>query len=425
MMNDQNVALAVFIICYAFFIRYPRRRPVTACAGAFALILSGALGWHEALVESISWNIMGLMVGTLILAELFKLSRMPAVLAEVMVGKARSVRGAMLSLCMLAGLVSAFVENVAVVVLIAPVAWSLAEKLNVSPVGPLIFIAVCANLQGSATLIGDPPSMIMASHMKMGFTDFFVYDGRPGLFFAVQIGAIASSLVIARFFRDLKQPVAFAPIETLRSATPTMLVAALILGLSMVSVWDPELRWLAGTYTLVLAVVGLLWYRAAGWGSARRLVAGLDWDTVIFIAGVFVIVGALSESGLLDQGAHWIAGQLGANVPLAFVAVVVFAVVVSAFVDNVPFLIAMLPVVRTIAGDLHAPEPLFVFGLLIGTCVGGNITPIGASANIVIVGMLAKKGHVVNFREFMSLGLPFTIAALSAACLFIWWTWAP
>lgn len=423
-MTKEWISLAVFILCYVLFVFLPGKRSWVACGGGALLIATGVLTWQEAFMEKISWNVMGLFFGTLILAEIFMISRVPAVMAEWLVDKARSTRGAMLILCTLSGIISMFVENVAVVLLLAPVAISLADKIKISPVPLLIGIAVSSNLQGTATMIGDPPSMILAGYMRMGFWDFFAYGGRPGIFFAVQIGAIASLLVLAWLFRHHHEKTVLLAQETARSWVPVSLLGLLVIGLSFATVFDPEFKWFAGTYTLILGAVALIWFRGvARWGSLRALGKTLDWDTTFFLIGIFVLVGGLSDSGWMDKLADGMSGWVGSSVALAFTVIVLFAVIISGFVDNVPFLLVMIPVVQKVADQIGAPVPLLMFGLLIGACLGGNLTPIGASANVVTLGMLKKRGYSVGFREFMRIGIPFTVAAVLSACAFVWWMW--
>ena len=423
-MTHAWISLIVFVICYALFVVLPNRRSWVACSGGLLIVATGVLGWQQALTEKINWNVMGLFFGTLILAEMFLMSRVPAVLAEWLVDKSKSTRVAMLSLCALAGGISIFVENVAVVLLVAPVALSLADKLKISPVPLLIGIAVSSNLQGTATMIGDPPSMILAGHMRMGFWDFFAYQGKAGIFFAVEIGMIASLVVLAFLFRGHKEKSELIPKEKARSWVPAGMLGLLVLGLSFATAVDAEFAWFAGSYTLCLAAVALVWYRLiAHWGSTRQLITTLDWDTTFFLIGVFVLVGGLSDSGWMDKLSGFMATSVGGNAALAFTMIVLFSVIVSGFVDNVPFLLVMIPVAQKVAEQIHAPVPLLMFGLLIGACLGGNLTPIGASANVVTLGILRKRGYTVTFRDFMGIGIPFTIAAVAAACAFVWWVW--
>jgi len=423
-MTPKWISLIVFVLCYLLFVLLPQRRSWTACAGALALVATGVFGWREAFLEKVSWNVMGLFFGTLILAELFLLSRVPAVMAEWLVDKSKSTRMAMLALCALAGGISMCVENVAVVLLVAPVALSLADKLKTNPVPLLIGIAVSSNLQGTATMIGDPPSMILAGYMKMGFWDFFAFQGKPGIFFAVEIGAVASLAVLAWVFRRHRSKPSQVSQEKARSWVPTVLLGLLVAGLSFATVIDPAFAWFAGVYTLSLSLAALIWFRFfARWGGARALIKSLDWDTTFFLIGVFVVVAGLSDTGWMDTLAAFLAGSVGGSAALAFVGVVFFAVIVSGFVDNVPFLLVMIPVVQKVSDQMHAPVALLMFGLLIGACLGGNLTPIGASANVVTLGILRKRGYAVTFREFMGIGIPFTAAAVLSACAFVWVLW--
>lgn len=423
-MTKEWISLSVFILCYVLFVVLPGKRSWVACGGGLFLIATGVLTWREALCSKISWNVMGLFFGTLVLAEIFMMSRVPAVMAEWLVDKAKSARGAMLTLCALSGVISMMVENVAVVLLFAPVALSLADKLKINPAPLLIGIAVSSNLQGTATMIGDPPSMILAGYMRMGFWDFFVYQGRPGIFFAVQAGAIASLLTLAWLFRHHRVKSVVLSQETARSWVPASLLGLLVVGLSCATLFDPEFMWFAGTYTLLLGAVALGWFRGvARWGRLRELGKTLDWDTTFFLIGIFVLVGGLSDSGWMDKLASGLSGWVGSNAMLAFVVIVLFSVLVSGVVDNVPFLLVMIPVAQTVAGQINAPAPLLMFGLLIGACLGGNLTPIGASANVVTLGILKKRGYTIGFKEFMRIGVPFTLAAVLSACAWVWWVW--
>jgi Na+/H+ antiporter NhaD/arsenite permease-like protein len=425
-MSHAWISLAVFVLSYVLFVVFPSRRSWIACGGGALLVAAGVVPWRNAIFEMISWNVMGLFFGTLVLAELFLLSRVPAVLAEWLVDKAKTTRGALLALCALSGAISMFVENVAVVLLVAPVALSLAEKLKISPVPLLIGIAVSSNLQGTATMIGDPPSMILAGYLRMGFWDFFALDGKPGIFFAVQIGAIASLGVLAVVFRRFRSQSAVLTQEKARSWVPAILLVLLVVGLSFATAVDKDFKWFAGVYTLVLAAVGLVWYLGiARWGSLRNMAGTLDWDTTFFLMGVFVLAGGLGESGWLDRLAENLSVWTGASPLLAFSSIVIFSVLVSGFVDNVPFLLVMIPVVQKVADRIDVSVPLLMYGLLIGACLGGNLTPIGASANVVTLGILKKRGHSVGFREFMRVSVPFTVVAVAAASGFVWWIWGP
>jgi Na+/H+ antiporter NhaD/arsenite permease-like protein len=376
------------------------------------------------LTLDVNWNVIGLFLGTLILAELFMQSRMPAVLAELALQRTRTAFGAMLSICALASVLSMFLENVAVVLLLAPVVITLCRRARVPPLRLLVLVAICSNLQGTATLIGDPPSMILAGEMKLSFNDFFVYRGRPSIFFVVQAGAVASLGVAAWLLRDYRVPVDRLPVEQPRWWLPSWLLLALVIGLMWTHRIDPEFRWMAGSWAMVLAMVGLIWYCVQpNRDRLRDLVRTLDWSTTLFLVGVFILVAGVGRSGWLE----WIATRLsewsGNSLVQAFVVLLTLSVVVSGFVDNIPFLAAMIPVARTMAGNLGGGDVLLPFTLLVGSCLGGNITPTGASANIVAIGLATREQGPVRFGEFVRLGLPFTVASVLSGGVVLWTLW--
>ncbi|HQL40936.1 MAG TPA: SLC13 family permease, partial [Candidatus Omnitrophota bacterium] len=277
----------------------------------------------------------------------------------------------------------------------------------------------------AATLIGDPPSMLLAGFLKMNFMDFFFYQGRPSIFFAVELGAVVSFAVLMFVFRKEKHKTAIVAVENVRSWVPTILLVGLIVLLALSSFMDTGFTYAAGMICMIAGVVALAWEKFAHKGNARELVRSLDWDTAFFLMGIFILVGSLTTTGWIDSLARSLSGCVSGNIFLGYTALVVIAVVLSAFVDNVPFLAAMLPVAMQMARQLNVPEALFLFGLLIGASLGGNITPIGASANIVACGLLKKEGHAVTFKDFAKIGVPFTVAAVGAAYLFLWTIWKP
>ncbi len=419
MIHPANLAIGLFVAAYIAFVVFPRRRSLTAIIAAVCLLVARVLTPHEALL-AINWNVMGIFVGTLVLADFFIESRMPAVLAEKIVNLSGNTCWAMLLLCLLTGLISAFVENVATVLIMAPIALALARKLKINPTTLLIALAVSSNLQGAATLIGDPPSMLLAGYARMSFMDFIIYRGRPGIFFSVQVGALASLAVLYFFFRRGRRRIDLPLHETVRTWVPTWLLLALVAGLACSSFFDPDFQWLAGALCLAVAAAGLAWDIACNRGPLIDRIKGLDWDTTFFLMGVFVLVGSLTHTGWTERIADAFAGMIGVNILLGYVLLIAVSVAISGFVDNVPFLAAMLPVVMRMSERMGCDPTVLLFGLLLGASIGGNITPIGASANIVAIGILRREGYPVKFAGFMKIGLPFTAIAVAAAA---WWTW--
>ncbi|RKY33087.1 MAG: citrate transporter [Candidatus Omnitrophota bacterium] len=422
-MGAKIISLFLFIISYLFFIILPRKRTHVAVIAALLLILTKAVSFKEAFL-AINWNVMGIFVGTLLVADIFMKSKVPAFLAEVIVDRSKSTGWAILFICMLTGLISAFVENVATVLIVAPIALSLAKKLNMNPMKMLIAIAISSNLQGVATLIGDPPSMLLGGFAKMNFMDFFFYKGRPSIFWAVELGALASFIVLYFVFKKHKEKPQIMPVEKVVTWAPTVILVGLILCLAVSSFIDVGFSYMAGIICMLFGTFSLFWEKIFFKDSLRNTLKTLDWETTFFLIGVFILVGSITLTGWIEAFSGFLGSLIGTNIFLGYTLLVFVAMLFSAFVDNVPFLVAMLPVAISMSNNLDINPSLFLFGLLIGASLGGNITPIGASANIVACGLLKKEGYLVRFRDFIKIGLPFTLAAVSAAYVFVWFVWS-
>ena len=423
-MSRSIISLTLFIFSYALFVALPRRRSFVAIGASLLLLVTSTISLKDALL-AVNWNVMGIFIGMLMVTDIFIESKVPAYLAELIVDRSKNTAWAILSICLLTSFISAFVENVATVLIVAPIALTLARKIKLNPIKMMIAIAVSSNLQGTATLIGDPPSMLLAGFTKMNFLDFFFYKGRPSIFFAVELGALASMIVLYFIFRRERHKVKLIPVEKVQSWIPTIILTLLIILLALSSFFDPGFSYMAGAICMVFGIISLLWKKFATSGSIREAIKSLDWDTSFFLFGIFILVGSLALTGWIDAIARSLSGLISGNIFLGFTLLVFISVILSAFIDNVPFLAAMLPVAISMANKLNVNPSLFLFGLLIGASLGGNITPIGASANIIACGLLKKEGYEVRFKDFMKIGIPFTLAAVTAAYLFVWFVWKP
>jgi Na+/H+ antiporter NhaD/arsenite permease-like protein len=332
------------------------------------------------------------------------------------------------------GIISAFVENVATVLVMAPIALAFCQKLKLSPKMFMVGLAVMANLQGTATLVGDPPSMIFADYAGFSFNDFFLYHGRLSIFFAVQVGMIAGALFFYCFFAKAGKGKAQIEKEKILTIVPSIFLILMIVGLAAFSFLFEGLTLASGILVFALGILGILWYalaRREGIAKSWKMIKELDWDTVLFLTGIFVVVGAVAQTGLLEEFAGFLSNIVGSNVLLGFVLIIVVSVFISGFVDNVPYIIAMLPVAAALARDLSLRPELYMFALLIGSCLGGNLTPFGASANVVAVGILRKQDAApeaaqerqMNFGQWLKIGVPFTLLTTAASAVFIWVVW--
>lgn len=424
-MDPANLTIltaAVFILTYVLIVMFYQKKVWVIWGGVALVFLFGAVTVSSAW-QSINWNVIGIYVGMLFLAEALIQSRMPDWLAIWFTNKSKRVWVAMLAVCALTGILSIVIENVACVLIVVPIAFAIAKRIRVSPVPMIIGCAVSSNLQGVATLIGDPPSMLLAGHAHLTFNDFFWFHGRPNLFFAVQLGMIASLFVLYLFFRHYNHKVHHFREVEVKSSFPTIILFAMIAVLAISSMRHDNGKYTAGIICVLFGFASLLWLIKYARDSNRRLspkVFGMDWGTAFFIIAVFIMVDALVRSGVVSAVAKMIYSITGTSVLLAFVTLVILSMIFSAFVDNVPYIVAMLPVTQLIAEQAAISPYVLYFGLLIGASIGGNITPVGASANIVGVGLLKNRGYVTSFWDFMKIGLPFTLVAVIVSAGYIW-----
>jgi Na+/H+ antiporter NhaD/arsenite permease-like protein len=373
----------------------------------------------------VNWNVLMIYVGSMMIAALFIYSKVPARIADIIVDSSPSTGIAIILILAMTGTISIFVENVATVLVMAPIALALCRKLKINPTYFMVGLAVMSNLEGTATLVGDPPSMIFASYAGYTFNDFFVHSGRASIFFIVQAGMLAGCLYFYAFFAGQKGRAEVAK-EKVVSYFPAVLLLLMILGLAGISFVHTDFKYLSGLYVITLGLAGLLWFRffqhktkSESWALVREL----DWETIAFLVGIFIVVGAVSETGLLQDFASFLARITGGSIFAGFVLILVVSIIISGFVDNVPYIIVMLPVAQSLAAQMNLAPELYMFALLIGSCLGGNLTPFGASANIVAMGILKKEGRPMTFGGWLKIGAPFTVITVAASALTLWALW--
>ena len=418
------LAGVIFIATYVLLLALPKRRAIVALIGAAAFVVTGFLKPLESL-GAVDWNVLLMIAGTMGLVELFIESGTPALLANLLLRHTRSVSVAMVALAAFAGIISAFIDNVATVLMVAPVALAVAADMGISPVPLLISIAVSSNLQGAATLVGDTTSILLGGAAGMDFMDFFWFNGRPGIFWVVEAGAAVSLFILAFLFRGKKESVKPGPKPVVTDWFPTVLLLGMVALLASASFLPRKPALTNGLICTCLFLIGLS--RAAvsgGWNAVKKAASAIDADTLLLLAGVFIVVGGVRSAGLLDLVSSWFADLGGGSLFLVYTAVVWGSVICSAFIDNIPYVAAMLPVVAEVSALMGVNPTVLYYGLLIGATLGGNLTPVGASANIAAIGILRREGCEVKNGDFLRIGVPFTLAAVVTGYLLIWLIWA-
>ena len=416
-------AIILFAATYVLMLTFSKYRPYIALASGAIFIVSGMLPVDQ-ILDSLDFNVLLMIGGTMGLVQLFIDSRMPARLADMIMNKVPNVQWAAVSLSLFAGLISAFVDNVATVLMIAPVAIAICRKLKTNPVPFIISIAVSSNLQGAATLVGDTTAIMLGSALDMSFLDFIWYDGKPGMFFMVELGAVFSAIIVYFTFRKDKGAIPrTAQMTEVEDYVPTVLLVGAIVLLIVASFLPFELP--AETNGLIctgLMVIGLIYNfaRKRNPDAIMGPLKAIDFETLGLLVGLFLMIGGISHEGVIDALAALLA-KLGAGNPFLMYTIIVWAsVLISAFIDNIPYVATMIPVIAGIAAEMGIDSTALYFGLLSGATLGGNCTPIGASANITGIGILRKEGHTVTNGDFFKIGIPFTLSAIVPAYILIW-----
>lgn len=452
-MNSLTVtALAVFAAAYVLMFAFQKIRPHVAVGAAALFVIAGSTGlfagysytFFDALGE-VDWNVIMMISGTMGTVYLFIQSKMPELMSDVLVSHIHSVKWLIVVLSLFAGVISAFVDNVATVLMVVPVAMALCKELEVSPVPAVICISISSNLQGAATLVGDTTSILLGKAANLDFMDFFFVGGKPGMFWVTEAGALVSAIIILIMMRREKASVFITERTEVKDKVPTVLLVLTVLTLIAVSFipykeaaapgqfYKPDIT--NGIICLTYFAIGVV--RAMIKTRSRDVLFAafreIDYYTIVLLAGLFVIIGGITKAGVIDLLGDKLAGISGdgsaSSIFIIYTVIVWMSVLCSAFIDNIPYTATMLPVVAVVteelsaAGGINISPNLLYFGLLVGATLGGNITPIGASANIAGLGMLRKEGYEVGARTFMKYSIPFTLSAVLTGYALVWIIW--
>ena len=423
-------ALALFILTYVLMLALPKYRPFVAMGSALIFIASGMLPLEQ-ILPSVDFNVLLMIAGTMGTVALMIESKMPNLLADIIIEKVPNVKWAIVILALFAGIVSAFIDNVATVLMIAPIALAIAKRLNISPVGMIIAIAVSSNLQGAATWVGDTTSIMLGGYADMNFLDFFVYQGKPGIFWAVELGAVVAASLLLIIFRKETGKVETGERTVVTDYVPSILMLGTVV-LLIVASMIPALpvfldslipglsAYTNGIICCILMVIGVIYngVRKKSWEGVISPLKEIDFATIGLLFGLFMVVGGITEMGVVNAIGNLFTTLSGGNVFVIYTLITWMSVVFSAFIDNIPYVATMLPVTQGIAASLGINPALLYFGLLSGATLGGNLTPVGASANITGIGILRKAGYDVKNSDFLKIGIPFTLAAVIPAYIY-------
>ena len=421
----KTTAIVIFALTYISLLAFSKVRAYIALTAAAIFVILGILPAGE-IISAVDWNVIMMIAGTMGVVGLFIESKMPSLLADYIIERTPNVKWAIISLALFAGIISAFVDNVATVLMVAPVALTIAKKLKISPVPSVIAIAISSNLQGAATLVGDTTSILLGGYANLNFLDFFFTGGRISIFWVVELGAIVSTFVLVWLFRREKQGISSMERTVVEDKVPSVLLVGIVVLLIIASFIEKKPAVTNGIICMTMFAIGLIRKLIITKDRSALLEAlkSIDFDTILLLTGLFIVIGGITEVGLVDDISQLFVSVSKDNVFLIYTLIVWASVLFSAFIDNIPYVATMLPVTAQISSLLGIEPNLLFFGLLIGATLGGNITPIGASANITGLGILRKEGYEVSAPTFMKISVPFTLSAVVTGYILTWLIWS-
>jgi len=414
------VAIVIFTVVYILIASERINRVAAALGGAGLMLALGVVGADDAFFSQdtgIDWNVIFLLFGMMVIVGVL---RQTGIFEYVAIWAAKRAGGrpfrVMVLLCLITAVASAALDNVTTVLLIAPVTLLVCEQIGVRPVPFLIAEALASNIGGTATLVGDPPNLIVASRSGLGFNDFLVNMGPVVLLMLLAFVGLARILFRKDFVADPEQVDRVMQLDEREAIeNPSLLWRSLVVLTLVLAAFS-----LHGVLHLAPSVVALL--GAGVLVAISRLrpesyLAEVEWATLLFFAGLFILVGSLVKTGAIARLAAAVGGVAGDSVPAAMMLILWGSAALSAIVDNIPFVATMSPVVDQLVrgnGPLGGQNGLW-WALVLGADLGGNATAIGASANVVVAGIAKRSGHPISFWEFTKYGSLVAVVTLGIA----------
>jgi len=420
---DAFLAVAVFAIAYAFLIadRVPRTK--VALVGAAVILLLHVSDAETAFFSEdsgIEWNVIFLLLGMMMIVSVL---RRTGVFEYVAIWCAKRPRGRpyllMVLLCVLTAVASAVLDNVTTILLVAPVTFLVCERLGLAPAPYLIAHLLASNIGGAATLVGDPPNIIIANRADLSFNDFLVHMAPWVVVLMVVFCVMCRFLFRSAFHYEPERAAAVMALDEREAITDkNLLVRSLVVLTAVIAafVLHPVLHYEPSVVAMLGAGALLLFPDV----DVEHALAEVEWSTLVFFAGLFVMVGGLVETGVVEDLSEWLAEITDGDLALTSMALLGGSAVLSAIVDNIPYVATMSPVVDGLSGTIPGDDHALWWSLAFGADLGGNATAVGASANVVMLGLAQRAGHRIGFWEFTKYGLVVTAVTVGLTAPYIW-----
>ena len=417
MTSTQIIAIVIFLVTMAAIMTEKLHRTVAAVAGALLLILTGVLS-VESGFSYVDLNTLGVLIGMMLFVAVVKNS---GIFEYIAIKAAKIAKGRpwplMVLFALITAVLSAFLDNVTTVLLIGPMTLAITSMLRINPIPFFMTQIMASNIGGTATLIGDPPNIMIGSAAGLSFTDFITNTGVAVLF------VLAATIVCFYFIYGRKLHVAPEAMDSILQLDEnkaikdrSLLIKSVVMILLVVFgfVFHSQLHLESCTIALTAAAVMLL----IGRQDVEEIVAGVEWTTILFFTGLFIVVGGLQETGVIQILANGLMDLTEGHMTLTILLILWVSAIVSSFLDNIPFVATLIPLILTMQSSGVDVTPLW-WAVSLGACLGGNGTLIGASANVVLSGISNRHGFPITFASYFKVGFPLMLVSVAISTVFL------
>lgn len=410
-------AIIIFLVAYGIIISEKLNRTVVALLGALAMVVFHILSQEEAF-HVIDFNTIGLLVGMMTIVNILKRT---GIFQYIAIKTAKLSKGSpwkiMLYFSVVTAVASALLDNVTTILLIAPVTFVITETLGLNPVPFLITEVLTANIGGTATLIGDPPNIMIGGATNLSFMDFLINLGPVVVVIFIVVLLLLKFIYGSQLKISEENKAKIAEFDETKTITdPVLLKKSGIVLLGTIIGFAIHQSFGLESATIALLGAGILLLISKV--DVEEILTEVEWPTIFFFMGLFIMVGALEEIGVIEVVANQLISLTHGNVFVTTMLILWVAAIASAFLDNIPFVATMIPLIHSIGATGMDTTSLW-WALALGACLGGNGSVVGATANVIVSGMLHKKGYKLTFGDFLKIGFPIMLVSVVISMIYL------
>ncbi len=418
MSPNEIISIVIFLLVMAAIVSEKVHRAAASLAGAVILLATHVLTVDSA-IEHVDVNTVGVLVGMMLFVAVVKNS---GLFEYIAIKSAKLTHGKpwaiMAVFAIITAVLSAFLDNVTTVLLVGPMTLAITSILNVNPIPFMLTQILASNMGGTATLIGDPPNIMIGSEAGLGFADF-ILNTAPVVVIIMAVSLLCFYLMFGRKLKvsdDAMQAVMELDENRAIKDKSLLIKSVVMIGLVVIGfMFHSSLGMESCTIALLAAVIMMI----IGKQDAEDVIMGVEWSTILFFIGLFVVVGGMEETGVIDQLATLLIGMTGGNMVLTMLIILWVSAIVSSFLDNIPFVATLIPMILAIQAESGMDVTPLWWALSLGACLGGNGTLIGASANVVLSGISNKNGYPITFMSYLKVGFPMMILSVAISMVYL------